>query len=135
MKALILLALLAEALLGAMAALLLWVCCAFRPVHAQGWAAQDTALQIAVTASLAADWAQTKDIKHYDQCWEENKILGRHPTDKAIDHYFLAVAVGHAAIAYSLPSGWPRTTWQGAAIAIEVAQVIKNKKAGFRFSF
>ncbi len=103
--------------------------------QAADWTTQDTALQIAVTASLYADYAQTKDIQRYPQCWEANPILGRHPTDKAIDRYFLAVAVGHAAIAYALPAGWPRTTWQGAVIAIEVAQVIKNKKAGFRFSF
>lgn len=99
------------------------------------WTALDTSYQLGVTVTLLLDYAQTRDIKNHAGWTETNKLLGEHPSDVRVRNYFIGVAVGHYAVSRALPSGWPRRSWQAGWIAIEVAQVIRNKKLGLTFKF
>ena len=99
------------------------------------WTSADTARQVAVTAALVLDAAQTRDIKNYSTTWETNPVLGAHPSDNRVRNYFIGTALGHYAVARALPAGWPRQAWQYGWIAVEVVQIVKNKRAGFRMQF
>jgi hypothetical protein len=63
-----------------------------------------------------------------------NPILGKHPTQKATLGYFVASAVGHAAITYILPQEY-KTKWLYATAGFEVAVVGRNKYLGVKFGF
>ncbi len=102
---------------------------------ASDWTDADTARQVAVTTVLVLDAAQTRDIKNYSTTWETNPMLGKHPSDSRVRNYFVGAALGHYAVSRALPAGWPRQAWQYGWIAIEVVQVVKNKRAGFRMEF
>lgn len=99
------------------------------------WTERDSLLQMATTTVLFLDYAQTRDIKNHDWAYEKNPLMGRHPSDVRVRNYFIGAAVGHFAVALALPAGWKRTSWQAGWIALEVVQVIRNKKAGFKFSY
>lgn len=95
----------------------------------------DVHFQLVFTASLFLDFAQTRDIKNHGWAHEQNTLLGPHPSDVRIRNYFVGVGVAHYTVSRALPSGWPRRSWQAGWLALEVVQVIKNKKAGFKFKF
>lgn len=101
----------------------------------EDWSVSDTIRQTAVVASLAADMAQTLDIKRHEGLYETNKILGRHPSDAKVVLYFVGVALAHTYIATKLPAGWQRQTFQYGLIAVQVVQVMKNKRIGLSVKF
>ncbi len=108
------------------------------PLLAQAgdWTEADTVRQTTLTAAMYLDYAQSKDIKNYpDVCWEQNPLLGRHPSDSKLKNYFIGAAITHYTIARTLPAGWKRQSWQYGWLALEVAQVVRNKKVGFKFQF
>lgn len=105
-----------------------------KPALADDWTTEDSYRQAGVYTVLALDWAQTRDIKNHPKFSERNPILGKHPTDKQVNSYFLAVGLAHTAIAYNLPPTW-RRGFQYATIAIQVVQIIKNKRSGVSFEF
>ena len=107
--------------------------------HAQiipdDWSQADTAAQVLVTATLVADMGQTLDIKNHPDTHETNKILGKHPSDTKIVAYFVLAAAGHAYVATKLPAGWQRSTWQYGWAAIQIAQVVRNRRMNLRMAF
>jgi len=91
------------------------------------WSEADTARQITVTASLYADWRQTSYIFDHPERFTELNPLIRNP-----DNYFAVCAVGHAAVAYLLPSGWIRSTWQNVTIAGQALVTARNAERGVK---
>lgn len=116
----------------AMFAALALVCAS---ASADDWTPQDTTRELAFVGVLTLDYAQTRDIKNHDWAYEKNPLLGKHPSDTRIRNYFVGAAAAHYLIAKELPAGWPRKSWQYGWIALEVAQVVKNKRLGLHFQF
>lgn len=86
-----------------------------------------------------ADWGQTRNIVHRADtgcdgaptCIERNPILGRNPSIKRVDSYFLFTAVAHTAISYALPPAW-RRGWQYVTIGVEAGVVGYNYSIGLK---
>lgn len=57
------------------------------------WTNQDYALQAGVLATGGVDWLQTREIASNDNYYERNPILGKNPSKKEVDLFFLAGAV------------------------------------------
>jgi hypothetical protein len=99
------------------------------------WTREDTYRQVAVSALLVVDWAQTRWIvKHPYQFYEINHFLGEHPSVGKINNYFAASILGHAAISYILPSDW-RKGWQYVWIGVELEYVRRNYHIGVKVDF
>lgn len=113
------------------AVLLLFVRPAF---GADEWTNRQIAQQAGVTLLLAVDWAQTRDIKNHPGFHESNPILGEHPTDKEVDQYFAAAAIGHAVITHLLPTEW-RDAWQYVWIGAQTSTIARNHSLGIKFDF
>lgn len=99
------------------------------------WTAADTGFQVAYTALLAADCAQTRyGASHPAKFQEANPMLGDHPSKGKINNACLIAGLGHFGISYILAPG-ARRLWQAGAIMIEVYTVANNKHVGVKMEF
>lgn len=99
------------------------------------WTETDTAYQVAYTALLAMDCAQTRwGASHPSQFEEINPILGKHPSKGKINNVCVATGIGHFGISYVLPIG-ARRLWQSGGIIIEAFAVGNNKSVGVKMQF
>lgn len=98
---------------------------------ADPWTKAQINQQVAFTVVLAADWAQTRDIKNHPNLHEANPFLGENPSDREIDEYFATAAIGHLAVAHVLPGKW-RDAWQYFWIGAEANTVARNYSLGLR---
>ena len=90
--------------------------------------------QMIVTALIAADWAQTRNIARRDDLHETNPIMGRNPSISEVNRYFLTYALAYNLSAYLLPEKWATRL----SITIGAAQAVtvhKNIKIGVKFDF
>lgn len=114
--------------------------------HAAEWftpmSDADIARQIVITATLAIDHDQTQQIRVIretaipgsPQISEGNPIIRRHFSEAGIRNYFVLTAVGSAVLTKAMPKEWRAATQYG-IIALQVAVIIKNKRAGLTFKF
>ena len=118
--------------IAALAAIILGTAMSLHPTCAKAewageWSESDTARQIAVTASLYADYRQTVYIfKHPEAHREMNQLIW----DPA--GYFAVCMAGHAAIAYLLPPGAARQTWQNVILVMQTAVTARNAERGVK---
>ena len=98
------------------------------------WSKQDKLLEGAFIAASVLDWRQTQDIKNHPSLYEQNSILGRHPSNKTINAYFATSILLHAAVADQLHGKW-RTAWQAVWVGLEVGTVQRNYELGIRLNF
>lgn len=91
-------------------------------------------LELAFAAMMAADYAQTMDIKQHQGFYETNRILGPHPSDARVRNYFVAMTAAHWAITNSLPEQY-RPAWQWGSIAVEATFLLRNRAIGLRIAF
>ena len=99
------------------------------------WTTADTVREGVFLGFTVRDWAQTRYIaKHPENYRETNHFLGDHPTTGKVDTYFASAIVGHAAIAYLLPTAW-RQGWQYVWIGVEVQKTYQNHSIGIKMSF
>lgn len=101
------------------------------------WDKTDTTMQILFLSALSIDHKQTREIPgnpYHEECgWAKNWI-GRHPSKKKVDLYFLTSAVGHTAVSVILPKRWDvagidvpvRTIWQSFWFGVEVGTIGGN---------
>lgn len=102
---------------------------------ADPWSKQDIALEGAVIALLAVDWAQTRYIStHPDQFYERNPLLGEHPSRKNVDLYFAGAVAAHIAITHFLPAIW-RPGLQVPLIVLQFGAVTRNNQIGIGMRF
>jgi hypothetical protein len=105
------------------------------------WMRDDTRWQLAYTAALAIDCAQTRyGAAHPDKFEEENPLLGKHPSIGKINNICLATGLGHWGISYLLPSGDKRgigfrRAWQAGTTAIEAIVILENFDHGSKLKF
>jgi hypothetical protein len=110
------------------------------------WLPRDTAAQAGVTAIIAADWAQTRDLVknpcvegpncevHRVEKGPASHIIGEHPSVGQVNNYFAATAILNAGIAWLLPRGW-REGWQIGSAAYEMKFVLDNRSLGVKMTF
>src|SRR6266545_7310684 len=89
------------------------------------WTNSDTAMLVLAEVALALDWMTTLDIRHHPGTYEVNSLLGKHPSDAAVNQKMALNMVGHAVIAYLLPNPY-RKVWQGLFIGFEFDLVRNN---------
>lgn len=98
----------------------------------------DLALLATSSGGLLGDWMQTHDIINKRnsplKTYEENPILGKHPTRKDVNAYFGTMLLGNYAGGMALPQKQRRALW-GAVTAAQAAQMLKNKQLGLNFHF
>lgn len=101
--------------------------------HQDEWTRQDTWMQVALTAVIAADGYGTTKIQDHPNIIENGQIakyaLGRNPGDSDVWMYMTTVAISHYLIARALPKGW-RSIWQGYYIARHGLAVNKGHQIG-----
>lgn len=90
------------------------------------WTLQDTILQGAFTAVTVIDWLQTRQVAKNPSRYEENnKFLGKHPTMREVNSYFVFYIISHAGVSYFLPKPY-RAIWQSFYIGMEFDAVQSN---------
>lgn len=111
------------------------------PVAADEWTRRDTALELAVVATLAADYLQTRQV--VADGMESNPVIGDcrgeigagvHCGGMSPALYFAGVALLHAGAMRLLPTGW-RNAAQGLTIGFQLRTIEKNWAAGYAVRF
>lgn len=111
-----------------------------KPAHASDLS-DDINVYVAEGAyqSLAlVDMGTTLDIREHAHFYEQNPILGRHPSDAKVVGYFIVQGVSHALITHVLVSaGWTKTayTWEALGIGLEAGCVVHNYSIGLHTRF
>ena len=94
------------------------------------WTRADTAWQVAVTASLAADYSQTRQALDAGGM-ELNPIMGPSGNRVSPEIYFPVVGSALAGAAVALPPGRWRRALQVAVVALQAKSITKNWMAGY----
>lgn len=118
---------------------LLGLCLVSQHSNANNWRTEDTYAQAAYLTLHVIDWGQTRamvagDCKRDHLCHELNPILGKMPSLKDVDRYFVVTAVVHTVVAYHLPQKW-RTRFQYMTIGMQVVVVGHNRANGLGINF
>lgn len=98
------------------------------------WTTADTVRQLTYTGLTVIDCEQTKRFISNPHMYENNPILGKHPSEARINNLCAASIVGNAAVSYILPRRW-REAWQYVWIGAEVGAVAHNHSIGVRIPF
>jgi len=106
---------------------------------ADEWTSADVWREVVGETLIVMDWGQTRyGAADPKQRWEEqNPWLGKHPTTKEVDRYFISWLVIHPLISHALPSEW-RKGFQSVSIFIEGVAVHSNATMagiGYRLPF
>ena len=87
------------------------------------------ALAFVLIVLLVIDHKQTLNIKKHPNLHEINVILSKHPSDSAINPYFVLATFAIIALAYFMPEVWG-AVWLGVWIAVEGYVINNNRKLG-----
>jgi len=101
------------------------------------WSKEDIALEAVSMGLIAVDWGQTRDIalrKRGEFRETQNIFLARHPSEGAVNAYFISYLIFHPAITYILPKKY-RPWFQAITIGIETQAVIHNYSIGLNLRF
>jgi hypothetical protein len=99
------------------------------------WDKTDYTLLGIATATLIADWGQTRSIAKNEDKWKElNLILGEHPSVGRVNTYFATSILATAGVAYLLKDNYRKGFLLG-IIILETVVVIRNQSLGIHFSF
>jgi hypothetical protein len=98
------------------------------------WTVTDIVLESAFIGLMAVDMGTTLDQKNHAHLYEQNSILGRHPSDAKIIGYMTGGVILHAVVSHYLPKPW-RNIWQIVFIGIESNSVYNNFRLGGKVSY
>ncbi len=93
------------------------------------WSKLDTAAQLTLTASLAADYAQTRAALNAGW-YEDNVIMGERGETIPPELYFAVCAWGSFVLARELPRPW-RTIFQGGVTVWQADTIRYNWEQGW----
>ena len=82
-------------------------------------------LEAAFDASLLADYTQSRQIHEHDGMYEQNNILGPHPSNVRLRNYLIGAAIAHGVVTYWL-DGERRRNWQIATLVVELLVVAQQ---------
>ncbi len=95
-------------------------------------------LREVATVLTVTDWAQTLDLENHPDLYETNKILGKHPSRKNINMFFISKLVIHyTANHYLKQLGHlkTRTAFNSYQIYVEYNAVTNNAEFGLSKRF
>lgn len=98
------------------------------------WTPTDTAFQAACVAADLVDWHQTRELLNRPGIWEDNPILGHHPSIQEVDAYFAASILLGAAVSYLLPRPY-RRIHQVFVLSLEGVCIRGNVRLGLAVRF
>jgi hypothetical protein len=102
---------------------------------ADKWSTQDKSLEATYLVLKFVDWRQTRYIaKNPDKYYEMNPMLGKHPSTKEVDAYFITTAILHPIVSHYLPKKY-RTWWQAITITMSGTCVVNNFAVGIKMDF
>ena len=103
----------------------------------RGWTPTDVALQVSFTTLAVMDVLATHDCLYGKgrswNCYEQNPLIGSHPSKTRLNVFSGLAIVGHAIFSVVLPHGWMRTGWQGIGIMIEGPLATEGLSYGLTF--
>lgn len=108
---------------------ILFSCSAHAQLSKKEWA-----LEGAFLAAGLIDYGQTLDIKNHPDKHEQNKLLGRFPSDNRIRNFYLAAGLAHVGITHLLPREY-RPYWQWGTLVLELGFITRNHRLGLRVDF
>ena len=101
---------------------------------ASDWTREDTYREATYLTLHTIDWAQTRNIARNPLYYEQNAILGKHPSVGKVDGYFVLTGLAHIAISYYLPTEY-RKAFQYITLGIEGGAVAHNISLGIGVKF
>ena len=101
---------------------------------ADEWTSVDTNREIAYQSLAIVDWLQTRNIARDPGYWEQNVILGSHPSIARINQYFALTGIAHYFVSKALPEKY-RAPFQYVSIGVEVGAVGHNFSIGVSAKF
>lgn len=113
--------------------LLLLVCFCLN-VHSREFTEDEKNMFVASQVLIVADWMQTRDIvRQPDIYWENNSVLGRHPSMGEVNKYFIASLVGNYYFTNYLDKN--RMLWLQIHTVTRGATVANNARIGLTMRF
>lgn len=92
-------------------------------------------MELATNTLLVADWSQTRQIaKNPDKYYEQNIILGMHPSEGKVNGYFAACILGNTILHRTLPKKY-RSLYQAGLIAVQIGVIQNNYNIGLQVKF
>lgn len=102
------------------------------------WTHADTARELTYVGLTTLDWGTTLDIQADNAAgrfrYEQNPLLGRHPSRAKINALIPASMALHYLVARLLPERW-RAAFQYVSIGAEITAVSHNYAVGLRLDF
>lgn len=96
-------------------------------------------LEYAFFAAETADMLTTLDIKNHPDLYEQNPIMGRHPSDAKVIGWCVSAALMHSAITHEMVVHGVRPSfinaWEYVSIGVETGFAVHNLSVGLRFTF
>jgi len=102
--------------------------------YSDEWSRSDTYRETAYLTLHTIDWMQTREISRNPNYYEQNNILGSHPTIQEVDRYFAVTAIAHLGISYIIPVEY-RVPFQYISIGVEFGAVAHNYSIGVSARF
>ena len=113
---------------------LLLFCISFH-AFADEWTSADTKHELVYLVLHSTDWMQTRYIsKNPSYLYEQNNILGKHPSIAKVNNYFAATALMHFGVAYLLPREY-RRSFQYITMGVEIGAITHNYQIGIKLNF
>ena len=104
------------------------------PAYADEWTTNDTYREITYQGLAAIDWLQTRNIAKNPNYYEQNPILGEHPSVGKVNAYFAITGLVHYGISKILPKEY-RAPFQYVTIVVEGGAVAHNFSIGINAEF
>lgn len=99
-------------------------------------AEENTPLKIVGNLLLLVDWHQTRQIANHPEIYyEKNKFLGKHPSVKKVDSYFIAAIIGINLLDYVIKDEKISNAFWIGIITVEGYTVSRNLGIGLRLNF
>ena len=102
--------------------------------HFDPWTREDKILQGTQLFVQGIDWLQTREIVDDPYYWETNPNIGKDPTTRDVDRYFIMSAGFGMLITHVLPQEY-RRYWLSFRIGISTGMVIHNYNIGIRIKY
>jgi len=97
------------------------------------WTNGQIAREVVAVTLLTIDFGQTRQVP-YCQCSEQNRIIGRYPTEKRVNTYFGVAIPAQIILATVLPTKYREYLIDG-TIAVELIETVHNHHVGITVRF